>query len=195
MQMANHCEVADRTEEFRMVEQAMDLVLPCLEFVSGNDTVLKSGTSRLQKVGAKAAGFVDHYTCLHVNIYQAAGLEQLWELSADPPVPRLMVAVELQDLAHQASITQVYGLRFEVWFDDIDYPIALRDTHKIGKGLARIGKVEKESLGSSDIKVVVWKRQLLDVSFPVFDGKTRTLRTPAGFGEQVTARVQPDDAA
>jgi len=106
-----------------------------------------------------------------------------------------MVAVELQDLAYQASITQVYGLRFEVWFDDIDYSVALRDAHKLGKGLARIGKVEKESLGSSDIKVVIWKWQLLDVSFPVFDGKTRTLCTPAGLGEQVTARVQPDYVA
>jgi len=69
MQTANHRKVADRTEEFRLVEQAMDLALPRLEFVSGNDTVLKSGTSRLQKVGAKAAGFVDHHTGFHVNIY------------------------------------------------------------------------------------------------------------------------------
>ena len=122
-------------------------------------------------------------------------LEQARQVPADPAVLCVVIAIEMEHLAHQTAIAHVNRHGLEIRFDQRDGAARLRHADQFGKGSFGIGKIGEEPLSSSDIKRLVRKRKLLRVASPIVDGQSESCRAPACFLEKPFARIDPHHPA
>ena len=146
-------EIRDRAKEIRLAQEPIDFLLPLAKLTGGDDLLPMGRAADLKKIRTETGRLEDHDIGFDRDIREPACLEQARQLTADPAVLRVVIAIEMEHLSHQTAIAD--GL--EIRFDQRDGAARFRHPDQFRKSSLGIGKIGEEPLGSSDIKRLVRK--------------------------------------